>query len=82
MEIKFKAIVFSFFCLLVIMGYTLFNIFAFMSVEKTCEDDFELINRCGCVPCDNSLRQVFNKPDLCSNYTSELNLSKISNNDG
>ena len=52
--------------------------FEFVLKDK---DDFEIINRCGCVPCDNSLRQVFNKPDLCSNYTSELNLSNANKND-
>ena len=34
-----------------ILFLTLFQISNFMKKLETCNDDFEIINKCGCIPC-------------------------------
>jgi hypothetical protein len=54
------------------MSIALIKIYRFMPVFKTCKDDFEIINKCGCVPCSWKDAEDYNKIP-CFNYN--LNLS-------
>lgn len=50
MDSKDKLLILAFILLIVTVAFTLVNIQKFMKVEKTCEDDFAIINKCGCIP--------------------------------
>lgn len=54
-------IIFLFFVIIFVLVLTLFQINSFMSVLKTCEDDFAVINKCGCVPCSWKFAEELNK---------------------
>lgn len=45
-----KMIVLSVIVMFGITGLTLYNIHKFMPIERSCEDDFRMIERCVCIP--------------------------------
>lgn len=40
-----------------------------MKVLETCMDDFEMINKCGCVPCSWKDSVKLNGGNICIDYT-------------
>jgi len=74
MEITNKHILVSFIILIVITLLTLNNIRTFMPIEKTCEDDFAMINKCGCIPCDNGLIKFLGNTNTCQNIVQKSDL--------
>lgn len=66
MEVSNKVLVITFLCVLVLTGFTVMNIFNFMPDLSTCEDEFALIDRCGCVPCVSSIQNLFNLEGNCT----------------
>ena len=65
MEAIDKGIIFLFFALLLLVGFTLYNIFSFMPVINACEDEFAITERCKCLPCDSDLVQFFEVEKSC-----------------
>jgi len=47
--------------------FTLINIWSFMPIEKTCQDEFTLINFCGCIPCIPEFINLFHIEKRCNN---------------
>lgn len=52
-QIKVSYVIVVFLLLILMMGYTLYNINGFMKSEKKCESGFSVISKCGCFPDDN-----------------------------
>jgi hypothetical protein len=50
MEIKNSYFLIGFILLTLTLGYTLYNIYQFMPVLASCEDDFGIIDKCKCLP--------------------------------
>jgi len=69
-----KSILIAFLCLVIIMGFTLIRIYNFMPVVQTCQDEFALIDKCGCVPCNSGLISLFHVEKTCETYLTALNL--------
>lgn len=44
---------------------TLKQIDIFMPILKTCNDDFDVINKCKCVPCSWKSAEKYNGPNSC-----------------
>jgi len=65
MPINNKILIITFLCLVLTMGYTMYNIYQFMPAVATCQDEFDMINKCGCVPCDKGLIDLFNLNKQC-----------------
>lgn len=59
MELVFKLILAFFLILIVVLAYTLFNIYQFMPNYAKCQSGFQIINRCNCIP-DEGLSKLFN----------------------
>jgi len=78
MEVKFKHIFIAFGILLIILFYSLYNIFTFMPLLSTCNDDFEIINKCGCVPPSWSSYQ----DNPIKNQQLNLNMTELIKQDG
>ena len=74
MKITNLTILLAFLCLILIAGFTLWNIHAFMPVEATCHDEFDLINKCGCVPCNSKLIEYFKVEKQCIGWE-EINFT-------
>jgi hypothetical protein len=55
MEIKDSHIILMFVALTLIVGLTLIQIYTFMPVIDSCEDDFAVIEKCHCLPWKTSL---------------------------
>jgi hypothetical protein len=71
-----KTILICFVCLGLLIGGSLWNIYHFMPIEQSCHDEFDLINKCHCVPCNSPLIEIFELPkcnDLA--YDFQINLS-------
>jgi len=69
MEISNTALTIAFCCCVLAIGYSLYNINHFMPIEATCQDEFAMINKCGCVPCNPGLINLFNIQESCNNLT-------------
>jgi hypothetical protein len=65
-----------FFIILLVLTLTLYEINKFMPIIKTCDDDFAIINKCGCIPCSWANPNKYN-PENC--YNIKLNSTNISN---
>jgi len=59
MEIRNSWVPVTFILLLIVLGFTLYNINNFMVKEKKCESSFEIIDKCGCIPSEN-MAKLFN----------------------
>jgi len=55
MELKDKYLLVIFILLLVVLGLALYEIYNFMPVFDSCKDDFKIIEKCKCIPWENSL---------------------------
>lgn len=60
MNIRDEYIVALGLILLIVMAFTLFNIFSFMPKEKKCEPAFWVIKKCNCIP-DQYIAKLFDK---------------------
>lgn len=61
------------FLIALVVLYTITNINTFMKDLKTCNDDFILVDKCGCVPCSWKNAEKINH-NICidlSNYTAD-----------
>lgn len=64
MEIKSSYIFILFIIVVVLLGVSLYKINLFMPILESCDDDFEIIDKCNCVPWTSSLtfpNQIKNK---------------------
>lgn len=78
MEVKDKWLMVTFFVLVIVIITTLININSFMPVIATCDDDFAVIDKCGCIPWNNSL--TF--PNQLAQIKNNLNNLSININNG
>lgn len=78
MDIDDSYVFFVFFLMVCMVGYTLYSIFLFMPVELTCHDEFEIINKCKCVPCDAGVLDLFNADKACSPFEFNRSIMNIS----
>jgi len=67
MQINNTALTIVFLCLVLTTGFSLWSIYHFMPIEATCQDEFAIINKCGCVPCDAGLVDLFSLEKDCQN---------------
>ena len=68
-------IIFLFFIVILVMFLTLYQINRFAPIIKTCEDDFNIINKCGCVPCSWRDAEKINKVPCFD--VNKLNISNL-----
>lgn len=61
-------IILLFFILFLTTFYTINKINKFMIVLKTCEDDFAVIDKCGCIPCTWKDETKYNGNASCLSY--------------
>jgi len=58
---------------LVVFGlivYTMYHITVFMKTIETCDDDFNIINTCHCVPCSwKDAEEINHNPCITANLT-------------
>jgi len=72
MENSDKIIILAFICLIAITGFTVWNISRFTPALDTCNDEFDLINYCGCVPCDSGVVKMFHAEKQCKFYVENI----------
>lgn len=72
MEISNQTIIIMVVLMLITTGITIWNINTFMPIYEKCTDDFQMVNKCGCIP-TSELADLFNY-DL--NYTGLPNYGK------
>jgi uncharacterized membrane protein len=71
-----RVIIAQLIIIIILTGYTLYNIHSFMPKAEKCDISFKVINNCSCIP-DQNLADLFNVKDYYNfkiNY-SELNFS-------
>ena len=49
----------AFFVMVLILGLCMYQIYQFMPVVESCNDDFDMINKCRCVPSNSQLSKLF-----------------------
>jgi hypothetical protein len=63
-------IIILFFLIILAFILTIYQINEFAPIVKDCEDDFNIINECGCVPCSWKNAEEYNKePCMIINFT-------------
>lgn len=63
MDILSKPILITFLILIIVSGYTIYNINQFKPTLEKCSSGFEIIDNCGCFP-DKNLKNLFYRPTL------------------
>lgn len=63
--------------MILLVGFTLLNISKFMPSYKTCKDDFQMINRCGCIPCSSGLINYTHAQNNCNQNDIRLNITGL-----
>lgn len=67
MVAKNKHLIIAFLIVSLLMCLSLIQINRFMTVLSTCDDDFAVIDKCGCVPCSWEKAVSYNGNDYCKN---------------
>ena len=52
MDILSKPVIITFIILVLISGYTIYNIYSFTPILEKCDASFKIIEKCECVPDD------------------------------
>jgi hypothetical protein len=68
MESKEKIIFILFFIIILVLVYTLIQIYNFMPIFHSCNDDFAVVDKCNCVPCSWKDALTYNGETGCEDY--------------
>ena len=80
MRINNGVFALTFIGLMLITGYSLYNMNTFMSIEATCHDEFAMIAKCKCAPCTEIFFNLFGEKTMNTYCTQKIYPEQPHNN--